>query len=140
MSNAYRSCQACSHYKTMGEKVFCFKKSKVMTTPPPYCEDFKPKAAPDKKRRRILEERDDRKGGSEAENIELIEKPMDTEGFKLPKKSMTKDGISIDTEVGEGMNAQNREDELDQGQKLFLAILVGGMLILIAVLFATGVF
>jgi hypothetical protein len=124
----------------MGEKGFCFKKSKVMTNPPAHCEDFKSKTVADKKKRWILEENDTRKGGAEAENIEITEKPSGTEGFRLPKKSKTKGRISFDTEPGEEMKFPPREEALDQGQKLFLAVLVGGVIILIAVLFVSGVF
>jgi hypothetical protein len=111
-----------------------------MASPPSFCEDFKPKTRHDKKRRWILEEKDKRKGGAEAENIELTQNPIGTEGFRLPKKSKTKKRISFDTETGEEMKSPLREEEFDQGQKLFFAILVGGVIILIAVLFITGVF
>jgi hypothetical protein len=140
MSNAHSSCPACGYFKTIGEKGFCFKRRKVMAAPPPHCDDFKSTTRHDKKKRWILEKRDGRKGGAEVENIELTEKPVGTEGFRLPKKSTTMGRSSIDTEGGEEMKFPPGQEEFDQGQKLFLAILVGGVIILFAVLLVTGVF
>lgn len=124
----------------MGEKGFCFKHSKVISSTSSGCEDFAMKTNGDIKKRWIFEERDKRAGGARTEEITVVERPAGTEGFALPKKSKTKERIFIDSEAGEETMIQPKEGAYAQGENLFLAVLAVGLVVLIIILLTTGVF
>ena len=137
-----RSCQSCSFYRQMGERGFCFKHSKVISSASG-CDDFAPKMDEEMKKRWYLENKGTREHGAEIEGFDKItvtEHPSGTEGFTLPKKDRVKEKIFIDTKTEGEMTSKPRTDASEQGQNLFLAILIGGLVILIVILFATGVF
>jgi hypothetical protein len=124
----------------MGAKGFCFKHNKMISSPSSGCEDFTMKTDEDLKKRLVFEEKDKRQSGSGFEGITVVEKPEDTDDFTLPKEGRVKKKIFIDTEGGEESTVQPKEGYRDQGQNLFLAILLVGVVILIGILIATGVF
>lgn len=137
-----RSCQDCSFYRQMGERGFCFKHSKVISSASG-CDDFAPKIEEEMKKRWSLENKETREHGAEIEGFDKItvtEHPSGSEGFALPKKDRVKERIFIDTKPEGETASKPRNDASEQGQNLFLAILIGGLIILILILFATGVF
>jgi hypothetical protein len=139
MSIGQGPCHACSFYKTIGGKGFCFKKNKVIKTPPFNCENFQSKADAELKKRLILEEKDERSGQRNHEKFKVDEKSLVSEDFRLPKIAKTRERAFIDY-TGEDEEKRNSgEMSRDLSQNLFMGIILGGFIILIIVLFATGV-
>jgi hypothetical protein len=141
MHRGESSCKSCSHYKQIGEKGFCFKQNKVLSSSQS-CDDFSLKIDEDMKKRWLLEKKDERKAGALIEgvnNIKVEVKPEGSEEFSLKKKSKVKEKRFIDTEGGDKITSASQSEEYKQGQNLFLAIIVGGLIILIIVLYASGV-
>ncbi len=143
MSDGSRPCQACTHYKTMGDKGFCFKHSKILSSADPACHDFSLKTQKEGKKRFILDKQDERPQGAPLET-ETIEEPETQEGTDktgLRQKSRVKSRIFVDAPSKQTniTNIQLKEEDFDQGQNLFLAIMIGGFIILVIVLFASGV-
>lgn len=94
----------------------------------------------DMKKRWVFEERDERRGGARAEEITVVERAAGTGEFVLPKKTKTKEKIFIDSVIDEEIMGLPKERAYDQGENLFLAVLAVGLVVLIIILLATGVF
>lgn len=135
------SCKGCRHYKQMGEKGFCFKQNKVLSSLQS-CDDFSLKIDEDMKKRWFLDKKDERKKGAlmrGVDNIRVEVKPEGSEEFSLTKKSTVGRKRFIDTEGGDKNTPVSQNTGYEQEKNLFLAIIVGGIIILIIVLFASGV-
>ncbi|RMF88895.1 MAG: hypothetical protein D6733_07505 [Methanobacteriota archaeon] len=141
MMNPGHPCRSCSFYRPLGSKGFCFKHNRTVAASSAGCDDFRLRTDEDLKRRWVFEERDSRRGSPEFEGVTVDEKPVGSEGFALPKKGTVKEKVFIDGEGGEKpLVPPPGTGGSDQGQNLFLAVLLAGLIILAVVLIATGVF
>lgn len=125
----------------MGGKGFCFKHSKVVKDPSIGCSDFRLRIDNDEKKRWIIEETQNRPSGADtstAEKIDVIAKPVGHPDFKLEKKSTIKTHPFIETPVKDEELLHPRSKIDVEGQTILLAIIIGGILLLIIILFLTG--
>jgi hypothetical protein len=125
----------------MGEKDFCFKHDKIVSSAFSGCEDFNPSLKDDLKKRFIMEKTEESTAGAKGEGkLGLaVETASGYEEFIGSKKSEVEGKLFLDIEE-KGETPSKTSNGFDQGQKLFLAIIGGGLLVLIIVLFAAGVF
>jgi hypothetical protein len=126
----------------MGEKDFCFKQGKILSSAAG-CKDYTIKMNSELKKRLVLGKRDDREKGAVAQGIEgvtVVERPSGSEGFSLSKEDIIKEKPFIDKMDEDEREEISEEEDFDEGQKLFLVVLLGGLIVLIIVLFIAGVF
>ncbi len=141
MANGQRTCYNCAHYKQMGEKGFCFKQNRVVTSRPDACDNFEINIDEEMKKRWFLDKKEKRIGTPKEDfkDITVEQMPEGSDEFRLPKKGTSKDRLFIDTPITDEPAIQKTEEALDKGDNLFLGIIVGGIAVLIIILFALGV-
>jgi hypothetical protein len=122
----------------MGGKGYCFKHSKVLSSSE-ICKDFKLKVTKDTKKRLFIEDSSETGAGEGSDKTE-DELRFSSKGLALEGGGKTKTRVFIDTEGGEGIRPQGVGGDYDKDQRIFLAILMGGLVVLIVVMFASGVF
>jgi hypothetical protein len=123
----------------MGEKGYCFKQGKVLSNSE-VCKDFKLKVDKDIKKRLFIEDSAEGRSGPENDKTGVDKLQLEAKGLALGRGGKTKKRVFVDTERGEGTTPQAIGEDYDQDQRLFLVILVGGLIVLIVVMFASGVF
>jgi len=134
------TCRSCRYYRQMGGKTFCYKHDKVVD-PPGGCQDYVGKSGTEEHKKRLIIEGTSKEGvGIEgAGEITVTEKPAGSAGFELPKKVDKKGKLFIDVPSDEKNFQPPTTETPDQSEKLFLAILGVGLLLLIIILTASGV-
>ncbi len=135
------TCRSCRYYRQMGGKTFCYKHDRIVD-PPIGCPDYVRKDRPVEHRKRLILEGASKEGaGIEGVGeITVTEKPEGSAGFELPKKGSNDGKLFIDVPVDENLLQIPNDRETVQSERLFLAVLGFGLILLIIALMASGVF
>ena len=135
------TCSSCRYYRQMGGKSFCYKHNKVVDTPGS-CQDYVIKGGAAEHEKRFILQGSSKEGvGIEGTGeITITEKPEGSPGFELPKKDDRRGKMFIDVSSDEKNFQQLTDDKPEQSERLFLAVLGVGLLMLIIILMSSGAF
>ncbi len=127
----------------MGEMGFCFKRGKVFRTAPSSCDDLEIKLDGDMQKRWVLEEKENRRKKSppgETNGVSVLQRPLGSKDFILPKKNRVENHLYLDALCGSEIYLKNDLGFFTEDQNLLMTILIGGLIILSIILSISGVF